>query len=195
MSLFLMMCLNGYFRPGELMDVRAEDMIAPMAGGLPHWSVLLFPEERRRSSKVGEFNDTVVLDSARLKFLDAHIKSQVDKVKSGKLWRFSYPQFVKEFQRSLRELRLEKFRIVPYQLRHSGPSIDLARGTRSLLEAQKRGRWGNVKSMSRYERHGRLNQDWGRLTASQRNLFSRCEEQLEAAFRGVAVPCHLAELA
>eukprot|EP00974_Lingulodinium_polyedra_P074198 7190386-Lingulodinium_polyedra.AAC.1 len=65
MALFLMVCLSGYFRPGELMDVRCEDMLRPMQGALGYWSVLLFPEERRVASKVGEYNDTVVLDHPR----------------------------------------------------------------------------------------------------------------------------------
>ena len=61
MAFFLILCLAGYFRPGELMLVRAEDMIRPLIRALGFRSVLLFPEERRQASKVGEFNDTVVL--------------------------------------------------------------------------------------------------------------------------------------
>ena len=77
MALFLLMCLGGYFRLGELIEVKNEDMIRPTAGGLRCWSVLLFPEERRVSSKAGEFNDTVVLDSPRFRFLDTDIAEQM----------------------------------------------------------------------------------------------------------------------
>ena len=46
--------------------------------------------------------------------------------------------------------------ITPYQLRHSGPSKDRSRNSRSLLEVQKRGRWKSHKSVARYEKSGRL---------------------------------------
>ena len=39
---------------------------------------------------------------------------------------------------------------VLHQLRHSGPSIDIALRVRDLGGVQKRGRWGAVESVRRY---------------------------------------------
>ena len=46
--------------------------------------------------------------------------------------------------------------LVLYQARHSGPSIDRARGIRSLQKIKRRGRWSAESSVQRYERHARL---------------------------------------
>ena len=102
---------------------------------------------------------------------------------------------MREFRAGLVELRLESTMIVTYQLRHSGPSIELASGARTLMEVHNRGRWASHRSMNRYERHGRMNQDWSRLSAKQRDVFTVCETHLEALFRRAPVLVHLADLA
>eukprot|EP00974_Lingulodinium_polyedra_P084474 8177027-Lingulodinium_polyedra.AAC.1 len=57
-------------------------------------------------------------------------------------------------------------------MRHSGPSIDLALGHRSLREAKKRGRWMSDSTVLRYERHARLGAEWSKLSPAQRELFA-----------------------
>ena len=56
-----------------------------------------------------------------------------------------------------------KLTLVPYQARHSGPSIDRARGARSQEEVRKRGGWLSRQSMARYEKSGRLAATWRKL--------------------------------
>ena len=73
------------------------------------------------------------------------------------VWSFSYPQFLKVFRAALDDLNTGQH-VVPYQARHSGPSIDVARRYRSLEEIQKRGQWKHAKSMQRYEKAARLGQ-------------------------------------
>ena len=51
---------------------------------------------------------------------------------------WSFHDFLVEFRRSLRHLSLP--RLVPYQMRRSGPAIDLARGYRTRAEVKHRGR-------------------------------------------------------
>eukprot|EP00974_Lingulodinium_polyedra_P022317 2154451-Lingulodinium_polyedra.AAC.1 len=75
-------------------------------------------------------------------------------------------------------------------VRHSGPSNDLAQRVRTLPEAQKRGRWASTKTMNRYERHGRMGQDWARLTCDQRRLLTLWDAHLEDIFHGRGHPCH-----
>ena len=60
------------------------------------------------------------------------------------IFSFSYPEFVKEFTRARRKLRIKK--LVPYQSRHSGASVDLCNNHRSIAEVKARGRWGSEKS-------------------------------------------------
>ena len=184
MGVFLLTCLSSYCRPGELMSLRRCDLIPPVKGTTKAWSLLLFPEEELRESKTGQFNDSISLDSVSLSFLTKDYIKMHQPQSVCCAWSFTYPEFLQEWKRCTEELGLQRLDLVPYQLRHSGPSIDLARGTRSLGEAQKRGRWAGVKSMNRYERRGRLGQDYQTLTESQKSTFEIAEKSLEAIFSG-----------
>ena len=70
--------------------------------------------------------------------------------------------------------------MVLYQGRHSGASLDASRRLRSIEEIQKRGRWKTARSVSRYERGGRLQDTWRSLTAAQKTHFEACERVLES---------------
>ena len=69
---------------------------------------------------------------------------------------------------------------VLHSLRHGGPSTDLAMKSRSVTEAQKRGRWRTLRSVARYERGGRVSEQLQRLPrhvlasllAAERNLWT-----------------------
>jgi len=170
MAMFTLMCVSGYFRPSELLSLRRCDLVPPAAGVLEHWSVLLFPEELGRSSKTGLFNDSVELDDEKLTFLRPVWAAMAAMPGEGRLWNFDYPAYVMEFRRGVTRLLCPS--VVPYQMRHSGPSIDLADRRRSLAEAQQRGRWSQARSMVRYERHARLAAEWAKVPAQTR---ARCE--------------------
>ena len=77
---------------------------------------------------------------------------------------------------------------VPYQARHSGPSIDLALHRRELKAAKKRGRWRTDRSLRRYEKAGRLLRVADRWSAGQRAHFSRSAEVVEALILGRGDP-------
>ena len=70
--------------------------------------------------------------------------------------------------------------LVPYQMRHSGPSIDRVKGRRSLDECRKRGRWQSWRSLVRYEKAARLGHAWNMLSATVRSRLLVCERSLEA---------------
>ena len=184
MGVFVLTCLSSYCRPGELLKVRRCDWIAPVRRVLLTWSVILFPEEEGRSSKTGQYNDSILMDSSWLGFLNKDYEQMHDPRSTACSWPFTYQQFVKEWKAVVAELGLERLRLVPYQLRHSGPSNDMARSYRSLEEAKKRGRWSQSKSMQRYERRGRLGQDYQTLTPLQQQTFELAEKSLEAIFAG-----------
>ena len=54
-------------------------------------------------------------------------------------------------------------------MRHSGPSVDLAMGHRTLQEVKLRGRWKADSSMIRYVKPGRVNEQMQLLDAPARN--------------------------
>ena len=65
------------------------------------------------------------------------------------LWSFTYPKVADKFQEGCNSVPLP-FKTVPFQLRHSGPSIDRSRNCRTQAEVQKWGRWRKATSLTRY---------------------------------------------
>ena len=182
-AVFTLMCVSGYFRPSELLSMRRCDLIAPAPGVRRSWSVLLFPEEVGRSSKTQNFNDSVEMDDPKILFLEPVWRAMAS---SGlePAWRFDYPDYLAAFKKAVARLRCAD--VCPYQMRHSGPSIDLADRRRSLEEAQRRGRWAQPRSMQRYERRARLASEWAKLPAATRTTCEGCVERLAELILG---PC------
>ena len=100
----------------------------------------------------------------------------------GPLWDFDYGEYLHTFRRAARLIGAPD--LVPYQTRHSGPSVDRARGSRSLLEVQKRGQWKSGKSVARYEKHARLADSFHQHGAALQAYFQECE------LRGTEIVLH-----
>ena len=98
------------------------------------------------------------------------------------VWNFTYPEFVKAFNQAKDKLKIRD--LVPYQMRHSGPSIDRSRQARSLEEVQKRGRWRAHRSLVRYEKAARLAATMNSYTDQQQEYFRLCEQHIEAIILG-----------
>ena len=150
---------------------------------LEHWSILLFPEHLGKPSKTMQFGDSVEMDDPRVSFLSPVLATMSSEKDERSAWSFAYPDYLQAFKRVVGEMGYPNG--VPYQARHSGPSTDLADGTRSLAEAQRRGRWAQARSMARYERRARLAAEWMKLPARTRTMCQVAVTQLEATFRNL----------
>ena len=98
------------------------------------------------------------------------------------LWDFGYVEYLRVFKLACEAWKLEG--VVPYQMRHSGPSIDRAQNLRSLVDCQKRGRWASWKSVTRYEKSARLSASWGSIGRREQEAMLVCERHLEALVLG-----------
>ena len=67
MALFTMMGLSSYARPGELLRCRVYSLVRPSPAITEFWTLPLNPEGRADRSKVGEFDDSLPLDSPYLR--------------------------------------------------------------------------------------------------------------------------------
>jgi len=188
-AVFVLLLVSTYLRLSELLGARAEDLNAPAASVVQHWSLLLAPERRLTPTKTGIFSDSVLLDAPYTSFLEPMIARLAIQPKGTPLWDFSYPELAGYLKKAATELGLS---VHAYQARHSGPWIDLALGLRTLEAAQKRGRWASAKSVIRYERHARLATEWNKLSAAQQALFLECERRVEDIFfarpHGIVLP-------
>ena len=182
MAVFTMMGLSSYARPSELMRCKKFSLVRPVKRITSTWSLLMNPEERQVTSKTGDFDTSVLLDSP---YLRGWSNSIFENLKEGDptedLWDFDYAEYVVEFQTICNELKIPA---VPYEMRHSGPSIDRSRNTRSPLEVQKRGQWKTTKSVARYEKAARLAATFDKLPLNAQTFCQQCEEALMDAMSG-----------
>ena len=177
MAVFLLTMVSGYFRPSHLLTLTRGNIIAPAPGLCRWWSLLLFPDDKPLRSKTGLADVGVMLDSPWFQCAVPIFRELARGDPSERVWEFSYPQFLKMFKLAIDDLKIDQH-IVPYQARHSGPSIDVARHYRPLDEIQKRGQWKHAKSMQRYEKAARLGQSWSLLPRGLRDTLTGCEHRL-----------------
>ena len=148
----------------------------------------LFPEERPDRSKVYAANDSIELACAWAPWMPFACEALHTLPHGSPLWPFDYAMYSMEFSRVVRRLGLD---MVPYQARHSGPSIDAARGSRTRAERKDRGRWASDTSVIRYERTARLMESFNQLPARLQSHGLECERRLAALFYGQVAPAEL----
>ena len=130
-------------------------------------AIILFPFEVGRSSKTGQFDDTVVLDDTRLPTLGLLLEEQAAKQRKlwnvtedtdegVPLWNFSPGEYRQVWKAAVEHFGVQDKFVTPYQNRHGGVSRDRWMKLRSLSEAQSRGRWASSTSLKFYEKSGRL---------------------------------------
>ena len=90
------------------------------------------------------------------------------------------PEYLSVFQKCCRDLKLQ---LVPYQARHSGPSIDRASGDLSQEDVPKRGGWLSRQSVARYEKAGRL-----KLSSEVQLTCVMAEKYIEEIILGQSYP-------
>jgi hypothetical protein len=170
-ALAIMVTADGYLRPCDLMGLRKQDVIQAhpqMGSQFRHVSVLLAPFSRGIPTKTHEYNDSVVFNSQGREWIGhllykASLKCQTDEP----VFDFTMVHWNAVMKKAARLLVITHWEVVPYLLRHSGPSEDYLSGTRSLLDIQRRGRWKSAHSVRRYEKSARVTSRLDLLTKPQ----------------------------
>ena len=176
MAVYLVWLVTTYMRPGEPLTIRRGDLVAPVRGVSVEWHVNFFPEERPDRSKTYASNDSVCLTTKLAVWFPLLARALAKGPNNELLFNFSYPNFCKAFDHCRKKLGLPP--MVPYESRHSGPAVDMARGNRNRQEIRDRGRWKSEKSVIRYEQRARLAQTYQRLPASLQAHLDKCEQHL-----------------
>ena len=177
---------DGYFRPGEVCQVTANDIkIAPTClrgAGYPLAAVMIAQSSegddggasRRPTTKAGEQDDTVVFGDAGSKKAGrdqvAGLLAKLMAAKKGRstpLFGLTLPEYERRCKVAFQQCGLGPLRLTPHTARHGGPSTDAALGLRGEDQIQSRGRWKARKSVLRYMKQGRLMRQINRLTPAQ----------------------------
>jgi predicted RNA-binding Zn ribbon-like protein len=76
------------------------------------------------------------------------------------------------------------FRPLPYQLRHTGASTDMAEKARSLQDIKRRGRWQADSSVKRYEKAAVLTKVFNSLSIAAQNFCLHSARELPEVIYG-----------
>ena len=186
MAIAVLIAMDCYLRPSELLSITSGSLVPPSPESGNSWALLLHPSSKGALSKVGESDETLLLNSRRLTFLRPALEILGRSGSTEKsLWSFDYSSLYKALASIGRELGIA---LVPYIMRHSGVTIDRATGERSQEEAQKRGRWKQASSMRRYEKAGRLGDSWRLLRPEVQQHCRQMASRLAEFIVGGAVP-------
>lgn len=154
----LLLQLDTYARPSEILEVKRRDVIKPSSRQCKFWGIIFGNSLHTEKIKTGTQDDTVILDSLNgfattvLKMVfgnRAHDESPLFPNASLS----QYETLVKEAKR---EAGLVAFTTTPHSVRHSGPSVDFLNKSRLPEEIMARGRWKCPKSIQRYRKPGQM---------------------------------------
>jgi hypothetical protein len=176
LGMCLLMWLLSYLRPGEGIRVHT-DLFAASNQVCSYWSLIVCPSNRKKRSKTGKSEDTVLFDNIKYLWFDTVLALLRSRTEEKSLWNFSYPQMAAEFERVYHLLGFPH--LVPYMTRHSMPSLERAAQERTLAEIMKRRRWRSTNSVNRYEKAGQLQQTFRSGPPKLQLLALRCEKHLE----------------
>ena len=169
----VMLSFDTYLRPGMICDLRHCNVVPPTRGistKYSFWTLLMHPQESGSPSKVGEFNDSLVVGSADRKWVGTMLGRLYSKHVGhdrDTIFPFTLNQFEKAFKDSVTRLGLQKLKLTPHCLRHGGASHDYLMEHRSLQDIQQRGCWACFDSVRRYAKHGRISKQLSLLTTAQ----------------------------
>ena len=171
-----------YCRPSEILALRCEDIVMP-AARRGCYSLNLFPDERIERSKVGAANESIMLDSDYCREVGPLLASLMMGSGQEAIFPFGLARLTAIWKSAIKDIGLERFGFVLYQLRHGGPSHDRRYKLRSALEVKLRGRWASDRVMKRYEAHARLDREFQRLKKNEQVAAHMAEERLSERLR------------
>ena len=173
MAVFLLLSLSTYMRPSEMMSLRRRSLLPPQRGPVRFWTLVAHEEQDGKRSKTGNFDVAVIVDQPWAQFLTPVLEVMETGKPDEPVWEFNYQDYSDVFKKVVKALGCPK--VVPYQVRHSGASIDRAESFRSQEEVRKRGQWRTLSSVVRYEKAGLLNQALRDMEYDMVNFLHNCE--------------------
>ena len=184
------MAHHAYLRPGEL-DRLTWDQVHPgqrRPRPLSFPSITLHPAERGQQSKTREFDESLVIDWEWL--ATALLRMRARSKPQANVTGCTQAEFANLLTDAARVLKLNDSLgdIVPYRLRHSGPTADAAGRRRDLPEIKLRGRWRTDASMRRYQKGARVNDLLSRCSLKIRAYAERCLVEFPKTLAGRREP-------
>ena len=181
MALMTITAMDCYLRPGEAVGLSPSCVVpaTPRLGAAYRFAALLVhPSWDGRPSKVGQFDESLLLDTPGREWLGAALcKLKCEREGSTTLFGYGLQEWSRIFHECARELGAPEEPL--YVLRHTGASDDYLRKARRLPDIKKRGRWADDRSVRRYEKSARALYGGSLLQPSLQEHALQCESALQ----------------
>lgn len=177
----LLLQLDSYARPSEILGLHREDVIQPSTKQCRFWGLIFGNSELGLTTKNGTQDDTILLDSLDRDYAPLVLQWIVKRHKGnqGPLFpNITLASYEAAFRRAKQHLQLNQFQLTPHSVRHSGPSVDALNKSRSSAEIQARGRWRCAKSLLRYQKPGQM---LAKMNRVQQQTWSDAKQALPQA--------------
>ena len=194
MALKTILDFDTYMRPGESLDLRKRNIVAPVkkAGPQYKWfSIVVRDFDNKKPDKVGVFDNSIPLDSKKRMWIGPILHQLANKCpnKDDQIFDFNMDEFRKEFTAAGSLLGINNLH--PYQLRHGGAAEDLNSRSRDHQGVKFRGRWNTDVSVRRYTKVGKVQQLMNLLSPKSMAYCHWSVRNLEKVFQGLTPPKHL----
>ena len=153
--------------------VLCKNFLRPGVPGLRCWALRLHLADRQVSSKTGLTDENVTFATRLSTPLLQVIEYLASRARDEPLLTATYPEDWMEIKVAVDEIGENNF--VPSKAHHSGASIEVGLGLRSLVEGQKQGCCAKTVSLERYQQCGELNREWQRCSGIQLRHSVACE--------------------
>lgn len=180
-----------YMRPSEVITLQHHQLCPPVKKTLNaynHWGVVLAPEELGTTTKTGETNESLLINSGYHPRLPSvlsavHIRNSRKSVFPS----LTLAVYEKHFKQAVDALDLP-LDLTPHIIRHSGPSNDFYHQRKSIKQIQRHGRWAAEKSVKRYMKSALIMQAWAKLNDTQQHMVVQAAREfpqlIQRAARG-----------
>ena len=121
--------------------------------------VLLAQQDDEVPTKTGTYDDCILLDITCRSDVQIVLKKLYNNTTSEDsflLPSLTQSSYAADIQQACKEFGLERLKLTPHGLRHSGPSTDSLHKIRDIATIQARGRWKTSSSVARYKKPGRM---------------------------------------
>ncbi|CAK0844650.1 unnamed protein product [Prorocentrum cordatum] len=161
-----------YLRPSECLRLQGKLITAPAQaprrvqdGQGQMRPLLLHPQEGGATSKTGRVDESLLADNPLFPWLPQVLGLLKAKLPHSLVFNFGQAQWGRALKGAASACGLTALGDpCLHRLRHGGASHDLLFKARILLGAKKRGRWASDRSLARYERGGRINEQLSLLS-------------------------------
>ena len=181
-ALGVFLSFHCYLRPGEFENLKVHNLVfgQAVANGPTQWGLLMHMQEDLKPSKIGLFDEAVIIDAGH--WINLLLEIVARSPSQQQLLNMQPGQLKTAFLAACQKLHLAHLLPCLYQLRHAGASDDMLQARRVTADIRARGRWQSDNSLKRYSKPTQVLRELQRVSLAVKALGSFVDSHLATVF-------------